>query len=332
MPVKYLRIILIIGLILFAIHKLQFEIIELKSFVPLLENINLFWLWLSALAILIQYTADGLLSQVLLNLVGFKAKLTTTVKIAAIDVLAAHLFPVGEAGVIATTAKLYKKIGATNQQILFLTTTWGSINTLSLLLLLTLSYFLLPSVPKIPLQFTQTSKEVIISFLSAVIIIYLLRRKIMGIIEKLNIVNDFTKEIVFFIQNIYVHKKTIIHNKKRILIAIFASLIYYLANILSLDFAFQSLNYHVPILIVSFAYLASIIASLLTFAPAGIGTMEATQIIIFSYFGVPSSIILSGVIIFRLLSFWLPIPAGLYAYHNINNDDKLKQAKDPVAI
>ena len=65
-------------------------------------------------------------------------------------------------------------------------------------------------------------------------------------------------------------------------------------------------------LVIAFA-LANIVATL-PITPGGLGVMEVTLVASLVGFGVPSSIALLGVVSWRLVNFWLPIPAGAAAY------------------
>jgi uncharacterized membrane protein YbhN (UPF0104 family) len=108
---RYLRWLLIIILVGLAIWRLYPYLKDFEKLLELKQNINFVWLTLSAFLIVGQYFGDGWLSQILLQIAGYKINLKTTIKIASIDVFAAHLLPIGEAGVIATVAYFYKKIG-----------------------------------------------------------------------------------------------------------------------------------------------------------------------------------------------------------------------------
>ena len=65
-------------------------------------------------------------------------------------------------------------------------------------------------------------------------------------------------------------------------------------------------------LVVAFA-LANVVATI-PITPGGLGVMEVTLAASLVGFGVPSGIALLGVVSWRLVNFWLPIPAGAAAY------------------
>ncbi|MDH3754314.1 MAG: flippase-like domain-containing protein, partial [Acidimicrobiia bacterium] len=65
-------------------------------------------------------------------------------------------------------------------------------------------------------------------------------------------------------------------------------------------------------LVISFA-LATIVATI-PITPGGLGVMEVALAASLVGFGVPSGVALLGVVSWRLVNFWLPIPAGAAAY------------------
>ena len=48
--------------------------------------------------------------------------------------------------------------------------------------------------------------------------------------------------------------------------------------------------------------------------PGGLGVIEAVLIPSLIGFGNPTSVVAVGVVVYRLINFWLPIPVGLGAY------------------
>lgn len=75
-------------------------------------------------------------------------------------------------------------------------------------------------------------------------------------------------------------------------------------------------NTRVDGLLVAFA-LANIVATI-PVTPGGLGVMELTLVATIAGFGVPYSTALIGVASWRLVNFWLPIPAGAAAYLSLH--------------
>lgn len=315
---RWLLTILIVGL---AIWRLLPYVNDFQNLFQNLKNIDYLWLILSALAILGQYFGDGWLSQILLKITGHKIDLKTTIKIASIDVLAAHILPIGEAGVIAMAAYFYKKLGVSNQNIIFLTIAWGLITNIVLVIFLLIAMLFLPRLPNVPIHLPDLVKLVVSVAVIALLFTLISRKFILNQLAKRFATNKIYQEIKVFIQNLGQHGDNITKNKMLTAQAAAAALVYYSANIASLYFCFLAFDIMPNIAIVTFAYLLSLVASFITLAPAGIGASEATMILIFLQFGINPAIATASVLAFRLFTFWLPIPAGLLAYLSLKKQN-----------
>lgn len=311
---RYLRWFLIIALISLAFFQLKPHFAEFKNFTNYLANVNYFWLVAAAVLIVGQYFGDGWLSQILLKIAGHKIDLKTTLKIASIDVFAAHILPIGEAGVVATAAYFYKKLGVSNQNIIFLTIAWGLVTNIVLAIFLLIAMLFLPKLPNVPIHLSNLAKLIISVAAMALLFTLNFRKFILDQLAKRFATNKIYQEIQVFIQNLDQHKDNIGKNKMLTAQAAAAALVYYIANIVSLYFCFLAFGTTLNMAIVTFAYLLSLVTSFITLAPAGIGTSEATMILIFLQFGTSPAIATASVLAFRFFAFWLPIPAGAFAY------------------
>jgi len=56
------------------------------------------------------------------------------------------------------------------------------------------------------------------------------------------------------------------------------------------------------------------VANLAPSPAAGVGTVDAGLIGAFVLFGIPAGTVFPAILVFRLIAFWLPIPAGVLAY------------------
>jgi uncharacterized protein (TIRG00374 family) len=72
-------------------------------------------------------------------------------------------------------------------------------------------------------------------------------------------------------------------------------------------------------LIVAFA-LAYVLAAI-PITPAGLGVVEATMIALLTFFGADRGIATLGVVSYRLINFWLPIPLGALAYLSLQVEE-----------
>lgn len=83
--------------------------------------------------------------------------------------------------------------------------------------------------------------------------------------------------------------------------------------------SFHSLGIHVPLAVVVQGFFIGMVANLFPLAPAGVGAVDAGMIGAFVLFGLPEETVFPAILIFRLVSFWLPIPPGIVAFFQLRN-------------
>lgn len=81
--------------------------------------------------------------------------------------------------------------------------------------------------------------------------------------------------------------------------------------------SFHSLGIHVPLAVVVQGFFLGMVANLFPLAPAGVGAVDAGMIGAFVLFGLPEGTVFPAILIFRLVSFWLPIPPGVVAFFQL---------------
>ncbi len=81
--------------------------------------------------------------------------------------------------------------------------------------------------------------------------------------------------------------------------------------------SFHAFGVHVPLAVVVQAYFLGMVANLFPLAPAGVGAVDAGMIGAFVLFGFPSETVFPAILIFRLVSFWMPIPPGVFAFFQL---------------
>ena len=82
-------------------------------------------------------------------------------------------------------------------------------------------------------------------------------------------------------------------------------------------------------LIVAFA-LAYVLAAI-PLTPAGLGVVEATMIPLLTLFGCDRGIATLGVVAYRLINFWLPIPVGFLAYLSLEVEQETAEGRRRAA-
>lgn len=323
---RYLRWLILITLIALAIWRIYPHLAELSDFIKITKKVNLVFLFLAILTQIGQYIGDGWLSQLALKIVGIRINLRKTLEIASIDVFAAHIFPVGEAGVIATTYYFYKKLGVDNQSLIFLTIFWSLSTGIALVILLLISLFFMPKIPNVSFRPSQPTLYLIILLSLLALFLVLSRKTLWPKIEKFLSRFAPAREILKFTRNLQEHKDTIIRHKRLSFEAIVAGFIYYLSNIATLAFCFLAFGQLPSLALISIAYFISLIAGWIALSPGGLGATEATLILIFHEFNIEPSLSLAVILAFRVINFWLPIPAGAISYFSLGREFKKKQA------
>ena len=312
---KYLRWILVLALVSLAIWKLYPHLADFKKIYALKDQINYTFLVIGILAQSGQYVGDGLLSQTLLKIIEVEMNFKNTMKIASLNVLAAHLFPVGEAGSIATAYYFYKKLGVSTQNFIFLSTSWSVITFTVLMAMFLASMYFVPRLPYINFNIVGTILIALIIIIPFVLLVFrhIIWVKFQNKIQKLS----FFKELMEFKENFPFYKKALLSHKLLLMEAIFAAFIYYGTNIITLSFAFLTFGTFPSIHVITFAYALSMISGWITLSPAGLGAAEATLILVFLQFGVEPAHAIAAVLVFRLITFWIPIPAGAFSYMSL---------------
>jgi uncharacterized protein (TIRG00374 family) len=87
-----------------------------------------------------------------------------------------------------------------------------------------------------------------------------------------------------------------------------------LFDLLSLDLMFVAFRYQPGFGPLTVAYAAANVASALPLTPGGLGVIEVTLVAVTVGFGAPRAIAVVATLAYRLVNYWLPLPAGAAAY------------------
>jgi uncharacterized protein (TIRG00374 family) len=63
-----------------------------------------------------------------------------------------------------------------------------------------------------------------------------------------------------------------------------------------------------------FGYTVSLVLTIASLAPETPGVVEGSMAIVFSGLGFPAHITVLSILLFRIFSYWLPLPLGIVAY------------------
>ncbi len=83
--------------------------------------------------------------------------------------------------------------------------------------------------------------------------------------------------------------------------------------------SFHAFGVHVPLAVVVQGFFLGMVANLFPLAPAGVGAVDAGMIGAFVLFGLDEETVFPAILIFRLVSFWMPIPPGIFAFFQLRH-------------
>jgi uncharacterized protein (TIRG00374 family) len=280
---------------------------------------------------LLTYLSDAILTKILLKIANHKISLSAALKISVVDTLANLTFPLIGGQVIKY--HLYRKLNVPSSSILFIITSWTMFFYLAAALFFIVSIFFIPqSVTVVPLN-------VILLVLAAItIVFYILVRKGNKLMLYLlsgcgKIANKLSlkfrkKEFVSrerlsgFISNLEKTFLALRSSKKEFIFALGISFLYYFCDIMTIYFSFLVFGLHINIFVIIFGFTVSTVLSFMTAVPYLPGVVESSLALVFVKLGYPANISLLASLLFRIFSYWLPMPFGLASYFNFRKGSK----------
>lgn len=106
----------------------------------------------------------------------------------------------------------------------------------------------------------------------------------------------------------------VIQEPIRLMLGAFSALILNLVYIVAFYASIKAFGGEISFATAAFVYLAGATIGQLAPVPGGIGAVEATLIAALTATGLPSTIALSGVLLYRVVTFWLPVLPGWFAF------------------
>jgi uncharacterized protein (TIRG00374 family) len=276
------------------------------------------------------YFGDGWLCRVIFEMANLKVKFSNILRVAVLDTFGNQIAPlVGATGI---TYFFYRKLKIPSGTILFLITTFAIFTFLSHFLFFLVSLIFLPKafLNLIPVEIGPFIAAILIIFFVFIFIVLknrgeifanILRffgkliNKIGGRFKKNFLVDE--EKIKGFVNNFYQCFVILSKNKIKIPQALFAASVFYLSDILTLYFSFLVFGFHPNFAMMIFGYTISLLLGLLTFVPEDPGVMESSLTLSFVAIGFPVHISLFSSLLFRLFSYWLPLPLGILSYFSL---------------
>lgn len=87
----------------------------------------------------------------------------------------------------------------------------------------------------------------------------------------------------------------------------------YAVRVLMLTLCFAALHHPVSVMVLVYVYCLTLLFSVVSLSPTTLGVVEIALTTTLHWFGVPVPVAVAGTILYRLASFWFPIPMGLLA-------------------
>jgi uncharacterized protein (TIRG00374 family) len=102
----------------------------------------------------------------------------------------------------------------------------------------------------------------------------------------------------------------VFQSPSKIAIGVGGAVLLNLAYILALDTALRAFDYSMSFATVAVVYLAGSVVGAAIPTPGGIGAIEVAMAAGLTATGVPAGVALSAVLLYRIATFWIPIPVG----------------------
>jgi len=332
---RYVRYFINIIFIVLAFFIISREFRNTYYDVPLLfKEANKSILFLLVIFQGLNYLGDGWLSQILLGIAGFKVKLKDTIKTAILGVVGNHVAPFVGGAIILYRS--YKKLEIPWAVISFLIFSWTAFIWLTYLIFFFFSLLFLPN-----LLFNFVPLKIISVLLFGLILIAFVgffgfkkRGKyafwfsdiFSKIIDKLGglqhlRINFFRSEpFKKFISDFHRCFFLLGKNKNKVPYALFFSFLFYLGDIFTLYFSFLVFGFKANLALLIFGYTFSFILPLFILMPGIPGVAETSLIVVFIKLSFPAHIVLFASLLFRIFSYWLPLPLAAFSYWRLKKN------------
>jgi uncharacterized protein (TIRG00374 family) len=134
-----------------------------------------------------------------------------------------------------------------------------------------------------------------------------------------------------FVLRLAARLQTLVADRDRLRRGLLWDLAFWLCSAASLWVFLAAFGYRAGVdgLIVAFG-LAYVLAAI-PITPAGLGVVEATMIALLTFFGADRGVATLGVVSYRLVNFWLPIPLGALAYLSLQVEQETAEGRRRAA-
>jgi len=326
--------IVIIFLVGIGIWILIPKIIGLKETVNLLDKIKFWALILALFSEAFFYIGSAILSRTVLRMTKDKLAFWDVLKISLMDSFSVQFLPLGSLGEAAVDYYFYhlKKIRTSHIILMFVART--------IIIWVVFAFIYLIGAAFAPTNSELSGSKLLIiwliyaaalGFFGYLIYLYskkwlLLKRaqRLIGVANFIARIFHLGKieanKIPLFIDKIYEATNILAANGRLQFQAVLGALFFWFGDIFALYFTFLGFGFKPNLAIVIFTYSVVKILATVSFIPGGLGITEASMSLIFIGFGVPSATALASVLVFRFITFWLPIPIGFSSFLSLQKE------------
>jgi len=310
------------------------KLVDIQEALKLILKVNKFYLVLAVTAEFLSYVGAAWLLGIILSRLGYKIGFWDRFKIGSIAAFAIHFFPVGTLGEGAVDYYFLRKKKVEPGSIFLMLILRVIITYSAFLLVFLIGLILVPTAPHLPFSPKLISLVIFVLISGGILyLIYLYRRKslfrqrwssflkivdfFLSKVRKREISRERSDEIFTDIyQGIGLFGK----KKRSSVFALIAALIYWLGDITCFFFVFLSFGYQIHWGVLIFGYSIASLLGMLSFIPGGLGVVEGSMTLLYSALGVPATLALMSVLVFRFFSFWIWIPVGLYSFLSLRKN------------
>lgn len=312
------------------------RLIGLPDALKLIFQVNRYYLILGIGAEILSYIGAALLLGVILSRLGYKVGLWDRFRIASVAAFAIHFFPVGSLGQGAVDFYVLTKRKVEAGSILLMLVLRIIFTYAAFLLVFLFGLALVPTVPHLQLSPKLISLIIFLVVMGLVMyIVYLYNNK-----EKFRYTwNRFLRFFDTFLSKIRGRevtqaKESEIFNdiyqgiglfgqkKTSSVYALLAGIMYWMGDITCFYFVFLGFGYHIHWGVLIFGYCISSLLGMISFIPGGLGVTEGSMGLLYTTLGVPNHLAIMSILVFRIFSFWIWIPFGLYSFISLSKEKK----------
>jgi uncharacterized protein (TIRG00374 family) len=145
-------------------------------------------------------------------------------------------------------------------------------------------------------------------------------------------IHSYLKNIHFSLYRIFVEHqkegiwKRLFENKANTCRVVALQLSVFLADAATIFFLFIGLHTPINFFIVSFGLVLTMTVAFLPISPGSLILYESSMTFFYSVLGVPLAVALVVTLLYRFLSFWLPMPIGLLLYRHLEKQESPNRA------